>query len=115
MTARGSRRLPDDEEPRREVHYYISSLEPTTPLQDVMQLIRSHWHVENSLHWTLDVVFREDDCPINDRWGAENLATLRHLALSILKSDNTRKTSVKRKRKLVGWDDQVLIDFMAQI
>ena len=109
------RRMPDDDDPHREVHYYISSLDPMTPLEDVMRLIRNHWHVENSLHWTLDVVFREDECPINDRWGAENLATLRHLALSILKSDTTRKTSVKRKRKLVGWEDQALIDFMAQI
>lgn len=109
------RRIPAEDEPHREVHFYISSMDASAPLAEVMHTIRSHWHVENSLHWTLDVVFREDDCPINDRWGAENLATLRHLALSILKSDTTRKTSVKRKRKLVGWDDRALIDFMAQI
>lgn len=109
------RQEPGDDAPHHEVHFSISSAEATVPLEETMRLIRNHWHVENSLHWILDVVFREDDCPISDRWGAENLATLRHLALSILKSDTTRKTSVKRKRKLVGWDDQALLDFIAQI
>jgi predicted transposase YbfD/YdcC len=88
--------------------YFISSLEP-----DAMQLahaVRSHWSIENSLHWVLDVTFREDDSRIQDRYSVQNLAALRRLAITLLKREPT-KQSLVTKRMMTGWDD----DYMFQV
>ena len=108
-----TRQSPSDTAPQQEVHYYISDRHATP--ESWLRSIRNHWQVENTLHWTLDVSFAEDACQIHNPIGAENLAILRHLALNILKRDTTRKASIKRKKKLAGWDDEALIDFLKQL
>ena len=67
--------------------------------------MRNHWGIENSLHWTLDMTFREDESRIRVESSPENYAVIRHIALNIIKQDNTRKASVKRKRFMAALDD----------
>jgi len=69
--------------------------------------VRDHWGVENDLHWSLDVAFREDDCRVREPAARENLAVLRHIALTRLKNDNT-KLGIKNKRLKAGWDEHYL-------
>ena len=66
--------------------------------------VRGHWGIENNLHWTLDVVFREDDCRVLKGNAPENLNTLRKIALEILTA-TPDKDSLKVRRKNAGWDD----------
>ena len=72
------------------------------------EAIRSHWGIENSLHWVLDVTFREDESRIRRGAAPENLATLRHIAINLLKQETTRKKSLKQKRLRAGWDNDYL-------
>ena len=62
------------------------------------QAIRSHWAIENTLHWGLDVTFREDHHRLLDRHGVCNLSAIRRLAVSILRRDTTTKLGAKNKR-----------------
>lgn len=66
--------------------------------------VRSHWGVENSLHWVLDVAFREDISRIRKDFGAENFAILRHISLNLLKHEASLKKGIKAKRLKAGWD-----------
>ena len=61
------------------------------------EAVRGHWGIENSLHWVLDVTFREDDSRLHTGYGAENFAVIRHIALNLLKRESS-KGSLKRKR-----------------
>jgi predicted transposase YbfD/YdcC len=85
-----------------ERRYYISSL----PLdaRQFARAVRGHWGVENPLHWSLDVTFREDQCRARSGHAAQNLATLRRLALNMLKNDKTEKLSIRQKRMLAAMD-----------
>jgi predicted transposase YbfD/YdcC len=74
--------------------------------------VRSHWRIENSLHWALDVSFREDDSRLRKDHGPENLALLRRLAVSLLKQDTTVKRGIATKRKRAGWDDDYLLQVL---
>jgi predicted transposase YbfD/YdcC len=67
--------------------------------------VRTHWGIENSVHWVLDVTLREDACRIRRGEAAENLVTLRHFALNLLKAEKTMKKGIKQKRLKAGWDD----------
>jgi predicted transposase YbfD/YdcC len=71
-------------------------------------VIRTHWHIENKLHWVLDVAFREDHCRVRRGHAAENLAVLRHIALNLLKQEKTAKCGIKNKRLKAGWDNDYL-------
>jgi predicted transposase YbfD/YdcC len=93
--------------PRHERRYYISSLEAEA--QQLNRVIRSHWSIENSLHWVLDVAFREDDSRIRKDHGSENMTTLRHIALNLLKQDKSIKVGIKSKRKNAGWNERYLL------
>lgn len=89
-----------------EVRYYLSSLP-----SDARQLgvaSRTHWSIENKVHWVLDVAFREDDSRIRANHGAENVALLRHIALNLLRQEKSMRGGLQAKRKRAGWDDKYL-------
>jgi predicted transposase YbfD/YdcC len=79
-----------------ELHFYLTSLDPDAVR--LMELIRSHWSIENQLHWSLDVVFQEDACRTRKGHGPRNLGLLRRLALSLLHQESSYPASLKRKR-----------------
>lgn len=87
-----------------ETHYYISSLPLSAGAQSVAKAIRSHWAVENSLHWSLDVAFGEDASQVRKDEGPANLACIRRLALTQLKRETSLKVGLKNKRSRAGWD-----------
>ena len=86
--------------------YYISSLSP--PAEQLLAAIRSHWAIENSLYWTLDVSFREDQCRVRKDHGPQNLATLRQIGHNLLKNERTLKVGIQDKRLNAGWDEGYL-------
>jgi predicted transposase YbfD/YdcC len=69
--------------------------------------VRSHWQIENRLHWVLDVVFHEDLSRLRSGHGPQNMATVRHIALTLLQGAND-KHSLKVRRKSAGWDTNYL-------
>jgi len=91
----------------KETRYYISSLEVTA--KRFNEIIRGHWSIENSLHWILDIAFREDDSRIRTKNSAENFAILKHMALNLLKQEQTFKRGIKAKRLKAGWDDEYML------
>ncbi len=96
----------------RSTRYYIASRSLSAP--ELNALARGHWGIENSLHWVLDVVMNEDQNRSRMDNAPENLALLRRLALSIIKKDKS-KGSNRIKFKRAGWDDNFLINLIAQI
>jgi len=90
----------------RETRYYISSLPSDAKI--FAQASRGHWGIENGLHWSLDIAFREDDSRIRIGHAATNLGIIRHFALNLIKQDKTRKIGVKGSRKRAGWDERYL-------
>lgn len=92
-----------------ELRYFISSLRPS--VRRLARAIRSHWSIENGLHWVLDVVFREDDQRVYQRTAAQNFAFLNRLAVSLLREDAS-PGSLKVKRKAAGWDVQYLAQLL---
>lgn len=93
-----------------ERRYYLSSL----PLDAARfaAAVRAHWGVENQLHWVLDVQFGEDQSRARTGHAAENLATLRRLALNLLKRDTTKKRGIRGKQKNAGWDHPYLLHLL---
>ncbi len=89
-----------------ETRYYLSSLENDAKLLN--EAVRSHWGVENSLHWVVDVTFDEDRSRIKKENAPENFGLLRRLALCLLKKESTSKRSIKGKRLQAAWDDGYL-------
>jgi predicted transposase YbfD/YdcC len=87
----------------RNTRYYLASF----PIQahQAITMTRHHWHVENCLHWVLDMAFREDECRIRKDHGPHNFAILRHIALNLLKQEKSSKLGIKNKRLKAGWDD----------
>lgn len=92
--------------------YYISSL--AVDPERAAHAIRSHWGIENSLHWVLDVVFNEDNSRARAHNSQANLITLRHIALNLIKQNKSKK-SIKAKRKRAGWDRAFLLGILAQL
>ena len=84
-------------------HYFIYSHKEITA-QEIMEIKRSHWNIENSLHWILDITFREDENRARTGNAAINLNILRKQALQLMKRDTTVKGSMKSKRLRCGWD-----------
>lgn len=102
-----SERQVGEQEASRERRYYISSL--SADAKQLNRVIRSHWSIENSLHWVLDIAFREDDSRIRKDHGPENMTTLRHIALNLLKQDKSIKVGIKSKRRNAGWNERYLL------
>lgn len=85
--------------------FYISSLADNPG--KMAQYIRSHWQVENSLHWVLDVTFRQDECRIRQGNAAANFATINHAATNLLRGSKD-KISLPQKRRSAAWDDDYM-------
>ena len=93
--------------------YYIGSIDNDARL--FAKGVRGHWGIENGLHWTLDVAFREDDCRVRKGHAPENFALLRHIAVNAIKQEKTAKLGVKNKRLNAGWDDSYLAKILLGI
>jgi len=91
-----------------ERRYYLSSLDGRDA-RKMLEAARGHWAVENSLHWSLDVTFGEDDCRVRQGHAAEHLARFRRLALGLLKRETTFKAGLKRKRLRCALDHDYLL------
>jgi predicted transposase YbfD/YdcC len=74
--------------------------------------VRDHWGVENALHWVLDVSFHEDACRIRKDRGAQTFSVLRHIALNLLRRENSHKRGIKARRKRAGWDRDYLLQVL---
>lgn len=94
-------------ETQQETRYYITSSEPDA--KETAAAVRSHWGIENELHWQLDVSFNEDKSRKRDRNAAENYSVIMRMALNIIKNEKTSKRSVKGKRLKAGWDNNYLL------
>lgn len=86
--------------------YFISSWQASA--QQFLKAIRDHWHIENGLHWVLDIAFREDESRIRKDHAPQNMAVLRHLAINLLKQNTSVKVGIAAKRKMAGWDNDYL-------
>lgn len=92
-----------------EIRYYI--LTRYVSGKRFADAVRNHWGIENSLHWKLDVTFREDDCRVRKVHTDANLRVIRRFALSMLKNEKSEKLGIKNKRLLAAWDT----DYLAKI
>jgi len=86
--------------------YYLTTL---SHVSDFARSVRSHWQVENCLHWVLDMAFDEDHCRARTGNAAENFAIVRQVALNLLKQEIREKVGIKTKRKMCGWDHDFLL------
>jgi predicted transposase YbfD/YdcC len=93
-----------------EYRYYISSLEPVA--EQHANITRSHWGVENNVHWHLDVTFGEDQSKTRAGYGAENFSLMRKAGLNLLKADTSIKAGIENKRKLAGWNPDYLLKIL---
>ena len=91
-----------------DIRFFISSLR--LGVKQFAKACRGHWGIENSLHWCLDVTFREDESRVRDRQAADNLAWLKRFAISLLKQQ-TDKESIAMRRRMAGWN----IDYLMQV
>jgi predicted transposase YbfD/YdcC len=88
-------------EVQEETRYYISSRRMTA--EEALHAVRNHWHVENRLHWVLDVIFSEDHCRTRTAYAAENLTVVRHFAMNILRNYTGDGYSLRRRRRLCNY------------
>ena len=92
----------------RETRYYVTSLVMLAHL--LGPIIRSHWAIENSLHWVMDMIFRDDECRVRTDHAPANFATIKHMAHNLIRKA-PGNASLRLKRKAAGWDD----DFLASL
>jgi predicted transposase YbfD/YdcC len=93
-----------------ETRFYITSL---TLLASVLgPMIRSHWMIENGLHWVLDMIFRDDECRVRTDNAPANLTIVKHIALNVLRTGKS-KDSLRMRRKVAAWDDEALAKYIA--
>jgi len=95
-----------DGECSHEKRYYISSLD--CGAQSFGSAVRKHWGIENSVHWVLDIAFREDESRVRKGNSPENFAAIRHIALNLLRNNKTFKGSVKTKRLNAAMDPKYM-------
>ena len=91
--------------------YYLCSLSSEN-IGLIRNGIRKHWGIENTLHWSLDVTFKEDQSRLRNENAVQNMAFLRKIAVSILKNDTTKNISMKRKRFIAGLDPDYLLNLL---
>ena len=106
---RSERRLKQKSEVK--VRYFITSL--ANDARQILAAKRAHWGIENSLHWVLDVAFREDDSRVRQGNADQNLAVLRQIALNLLKQEKTARGGIKAKRLQAGWNEDYLVKVLS--
>lgn len=93
------------------VCYFLISL--ANDARQILAAKRAHWGIENSLHWVLDVAFREDDSRVRQGNADQNLAILRHVSLNLLKQEKTARGGIKAKRLQAGWNQDYLVKVLS--
>jgi len=94
----------------RETRFYITSL--LLLAAQLGPIVRSHWAVENSLHWVMDMIFRDDECRVRTDHAPANFTTIKHIALNLLRNAKG-KDSLRLRRKVAAWDDDFLASLIA--
>ncbi len=93
-----------------ETRFYIASLQDTA--DQIATAVRAHWAIENSLHWVMDMVFRDDDCRVREGNAAANFVTLKHMAHNLARR-GPGNMSIRARRKAAAWDDEYLLSLAA--
>ena len=91
-----------DRETETMTRFYITSMDSKP--EKLLHYIRTHWEIENKLHWRLDIAFREDESRKRKDNAAENFAILRKIVLNLVRNDKSKKVGLKSKRLIAGWD-----------
>src|SRR3984893_3810165 len=96
----------------RETRYFLLSF---PSVQTFARAVRSHWGVENCVHWVLDLAFREDDSRVRLGHADEKLAVLRHISLNLLRQEHSSRVGIHTKRLKAGWDNTYLQRVLAGV
>jgi predicted transposase YbfD/YdcC len=96
----------------QETRFYITSL--VWLVSQLGPVIRAHWAIENSLHWVMDMVFRDDECRLRTDHAPANFTTIKHMAHNLIRRA-PGKDSVRLGRKAAGWDDEFLASFCRRL
>ena len=94
----------------RETRFYLTSL--VWLAHQIGPVIRSHWAIENSLHWVMDMIFRDDECRVRTNHAPANFTTIKHLAHNLIRRAKGRE-SFRLKRKIAAWDDDFIASLIA--